>query len=106
MSLDSINKITEAEEAARRLKHEAHAKARAAIEAAEAAGAESVLAAKREAEAEIGVLRARLEEKAAQYDAEQRDLSLARRAAIRAKAEAKLDAAAAIIVSRITDGDR
>jgi len=106
MSLDSISKITEAEETARRLKHEAHAKARAAIEAAETAGAESVLAAKREAEAEIGVLRARLDEKAALYDAEQRDLSLARRAAIRAKAEVRLDAAAAIIVSRITDGDR
>jgi vacuolar-type H+-ATPase subunit H len=104
MSLQSITQITEAEEAARRLKFDAQSQARRDLDAAEMAGREAVERARRTAEDEGRALRRELEHRAADNARELAEETLSRRAVLRAHADARLDAAARIIVDAVIAG--
>ena len=101
MSLEAIKTITEAEEAARRLKAEAAAEAKRMIGEAKAAGQEALDAAEKKANEELRELRAKADEKAT---ADAKELAAGtenKKAAMRVKAESRLDKAAQLIVERI-----
>ena len=101
MSFDAIASIAQAEDAARVAVSYAEAQGRQMIADAEAAGKASIEAALQKADNELAQLRQRTEEKS-QSDAEKLSGTVAnRKAALRAAAEARLDAAAALVVERI-----
>ena len=92
MSFEAITAISEAEENAKRMKAEALAAAKAA-EAAE-----------KKAAAELAELRAKSDEKAKEDARQLASDTENRKAAMRARADARLEKAAALIVERVVNG--
>lgn len=104
MSFDAIASIAQAEDAAKVAVSYAEAQAKQMAADAEAAGKASIEAAVAKAESEIAELKRRTEQKA-QGDAEKLSGTIEnRKAVLRAAAEAKLEAAAALVVERIVKG--
>lgn len=104
MSFDAIASIAQAEDAAKVAVSYAEAQAKQMAADAEAAGKASIEAAIGKAESEIAELKRRTEQKA-QGDAEKLSGTIEnRKAVLRAAAEAKLEAAAALVVERIVKG--
>jgi len=104
MSLDAIKSIGEAEDNARRAKQDAVLSAKRTAEEAERQGRETVAATIVRAEAEVKHLKTASDQKAAESARELLSTTANKRAALRAKAESRLDAAAGIIVERIVGG--
>lgn len=103
MSFEAISGVTQAEAEARAAVAAAETKARQLLSDAETAGKASLEAAQSRAEAELEQLRLRADEKA-RDDAGGLDREQAnRKAALRARAEARLNKAAALIVERIVN---
>lgn len=103
MSYEAITSVTQAEAAAKTAVANAEAKAKQMLTDAENAGKAAIEAACVKAESELQELRARAGEKAV---SEAGDLSKDlenRKAALRAKAEAKLEQAATLVVERIVN---
>jgi len=101
MSTDAITSITEAEEASRTAIALARQTARKQIAEAELRGAELVSQSVARAQDEVRSLFDAADKKAA-ANAEELDGNIANRcAALRARAEARLDSAAALILERI-----
>lgn len=103
MSLDAIKTVGQAEENARRIRQDAIAAAKRAIAEAEAAGEESIKAAEKRAEEELRELRRKSDEKATEDAGELARSTENKKAALRVKAEAKLDSAAMLVVERIVN---
>lgn len=101
MSFEAIASITQAEAEAKAAVAAAQARAKALVSEAEAAGKAAVEAAEAKAESELGELRrqaddrARSDARALSGDTENS------KAALRARAEARLDQAASLVVERI-----
>ena len=87
MSFEAITTISEAEESAKRMKAEALSAAKAA-----------------EAAAELAELRAKSDEKAKEDARQLASDTENRKAAMRARADARLEKAAALIVERVVNG--
>jgi V/A-type H+-transporting ATPase subunit G/H len=104
MSLDAIKSIGEAEENARRLKQDAQANAKHAVEAAHEAGRDTVAKTIARAHEEVKQLQNASDEKSAESAREVLSSTENRRATIRARADSRIDAAAAIIIERIVNG--
>ncbi|MDR3209470.1 MAG: hypothetical protein LBT36_02440 [Oscillospiraceae bacterium] len=104
MSLEAIEQITAAEDAAKRRIAEAQAEAKRSAEEAERVGRESVESSLRQAEDDVRAMKHELDLKAAESARELVDKTANRRAALRAHAEARLEQAGAIIVERIVSG--
>ena len=104
MSLEAITTISEAEESARRLKAEAIAAAKAAEAAAAAEGKAAIEAAARKAASELAELRAKSDEKAREDARQLASDTENKNAAMRARADARLGKAAALIVERVVNG--
>lgn len=105
MSLEAIKTITDAEEAARRVKAEAAAAARNALAEAKAAAQAAIEAAEKKAQEELRELVRKADEKAT---ADARELALNtenKKAAMRVKAESRLDQAAGLVVERIVNSE-
>lgn len=103
MSYEAITSVTQAEAAAKTAVANAEVKAKQMLTDAENAGKAAIEAACVKAESELQELRARAGEKAV---SEAGDLSKDlenRKAALRAKAEAKLEQAATLVVERIVN---
>ena len=101
MSFEAIASIAQAEAEAKATVAGAQARARQLVDEAEAAGKAAIEAAEAKAESELGELRRQSDEKAR---ADARGLSgelETTRAVLRAKAEARLDEAASLVVERI-----
>lgn len=104
MSFEAITTISEAEENARRMKAKAEADAKAAEAAAQAEGKTALAAAEKKAADELKELQAKSDDKA-RADAEQLASDTEnKKAAMRARAEARLEKAAALIVERVVNG--
>ena len=103
MSFEAITSITEAEALAKTAVVQAEAKARQMIADAEAAGKAAVEAAAAKAESELVELRRQSDEKAVKAANELSHELENKKAALRAKAEAKLDQAAKLVVERIVN---
>ncbi|NLA85931.1 MAG: hypothetical protein GX847_01340 [Clostridiales bacterium] len=104
MSLSAIRSITEAEEAARKAKLEAQAKMKRDIEQAEQEGQEAITSSLAQAEGEIRHLRRESELKAEEFAKNLASNTSNKCAAIVARAETMLDAAADLIAERIVGG--
>ena len=101
MSLEAITSVAIAEQEAKNAVASAQAQAKQLLSDAQAAGEASLEAARAKADSDLEALRRRAEEKSrADSDVLNRSLEVERRA-IRRMADAKLDAAAALIVERI-----
>lgn len=103
MSLEAIKTITEAEEAARRLKAEAAVDAKRMISEAKAAGQKALEAAEQKANEELRGLRGKADEKATSDAKELAENTENKKAAMRVRAEGRLDKAAQLIVERIVN---
>ncbi len=104
MSFEAITAISEAEENAKRMKAEALAAAKAAEAAAQAEGRAAVEAAEKKAAAELAELRAKSDETAKEDARQLASDTENRKAAMRARADARLEKAAALIVERVVNG--
>ena len=104
MSLEAIAAVERAEADAQRIKAEAVAEAKRVLAGAEAAGCEAVEAARRKAGEELKEMSVRAEEKAADEVAVLRQETEARKGALRAGAESRMNNAAGKIVERIVNG--
>ena len=104
MSFEAITAISEAEENAKRMKAEALAAAKAAEAAAQAEGRAAVEAAEKKAAAELAELRSKSDEKAKEDARQLASDTENRKAAMRARADARLEKAAALIVERVVNG--
>ena len=104
MSLDAIKAVTAAEEKARRDKADAQQKSKALIAAAKADGKVMTDNSRAKAEAEVEALMKNAESRALTYAEELRDNTLNKCAAMRAKAETRLDSAAALIARKVVEG--
>jgi V/A-type H+-transporting ATPase subunit G/H len=104
MSLEAIKSISEAEERAKKARQEAQQNARKAIDDAHKAGNDSVEATIERAESEVAALKRAADAKAAESAKELLSTTANKRAAIKARAEGRLDAAAGIIIERIVGG--
>lgn len=103
MSFEAITTVREAEERARQIKTEAAQSAAEAIEAAEADGKAALQAALDKARGELKSLQTKTDEKATQ-DAETLAAETKEsHAAMRTRANARLDQAASLIVERIVN---
>lgn len=101
MSFDAITSIERAEADARAAVVGTEAKAKQLLAEAEAAGKAAVEAADAKADSELAELRRQADEKAMGDAGElSRELEL-KKAALRAKAEARLEKAASLVVERI-----
>ena len=101
MSFEAINSVVQAENEAKAAVAAAEAKARQMVADAQAAGKAAVEAAGDKADSALGELRRKADE-----DAMKRASKLSReveikKAALRARAEARLDRAASLVVERI-----
>ena len=103
MSLEAITSVTTAEQEAKNAVAAAQTQARQLLADAQTAGKAALEAARAKADSELEVLRTKAQEKS-RDDARSldRDLEQERQALCR-KAEARLDAAAALIVERIVN---
>lgn len=104
MSLEAIAAVEKAEAQAVHTKAEAAAEAKRIVAAAETAGREAIEAARRKADEELKGLNIKAAEKAAAEMEELRSGTDNKKAALRARAESRLDKAAAQIVERIVNG--
>jgi len=103
MSFEAITSIAEAEQKAKQTVAEAEAKAKQMIVDAENAGKAAVEAAVVKADSEVAELRRQADEKAV-ADAEKLSSDNEnKKAALRAKAETKLEKAANLVVERIVN---
>lgn len=103
MSFEAVTFINNAEKEAKNLIDEANAKAKQILAEADAAGKAAVDAALAKADSELSVLRSRSDEKAAEDSEHIGENVENKKAAIRARAESRLDKAAAIIAERIVN---
>ncbi len=103
MSLEAILAITEAEEKAKQVKADAAAEAKRMIAEAKVNGENCVAAAVKKAEAEIAAFTKKAEDKAKADASELAQSNENKKAAMRARAENRLDKAAALIVERIVN---
>ena len=103
MSLDAIKSISDAEEKARLAILSAQREAALAVEQVETAGKETVAATVLRAKNEIAHLKRASDAKSAEAAKELVSNTANRRAAIRARAESRLDKAALMIVERIVN---
>lgn len=103
MSFEAITTVREAEARAKQIKLEATQSAAEAIEAAEAAGAAAVGASLQKAADELKALRSKSDEKATTDAEALAAQTREQEAAMRTKAEARLDQAASLIVERIVN---
>ena len=103
MSLEAIKSISVAEDEARRAKLDAQQNAHEAIEAAEKKGKESVASSIARAESEIAHLIRTADQRAAEQAVELASTTANRQAAIRARAEGRIEKAAKLIVERIVN---
>ena len=101
--IDAIKSISAAEEDARQAKAAAVLSARAAVEAAEKAGKEAVASSVDRAETEIARLKRAADQQAADKAIELASTTANRQAALRARAEGRLEKAAQFIVERIVN---
>lgn len=101
MSLDAIQKVTEAEQAALSRKAEAEAEARRMAAEAQRAGRERLEARRTEAEAQVKELMAQAEVQAARRERELLEENERACAALRDQARQRLDQAAELIVGRV-----
>lgn len=103
MSLEAIASITKAEDRARQMKADAAAEGKRALAQAKADGQARIEALAAKADAEIAELTKKAEDKA-KGDAHELAQSYEnKKAAMRVKAEARLDKAAELIVERIVN---
>lgn len=103
MSLEAIKLISEAEETARQRKAEAQAEAKREIAQAEAAVAEAMDAARAKAAEELKGLSRKADDKSKADAMELAENTENRKAALRVRAESRLDKAAGLIVERIVN---
>lgn len=103
MSLEAITTITEVEEKVKQMKADASAGAKRAIAEAQANGEEAIASAVKKAEAEIAELMRKAEEKARADASGLAENNENKKAAMRARADARLDKAAELIVERIVN---
>ena len=103
MSFEAITSITEAEAQAKAAVAAAEAQARQMLADAETAGKAVLEAAGVKAESELAELRRKTEEKSRAQTDELAQVLDGRKSALRAKAESKLEEAAALIVERIVN---
>jgi len=101
MSMDAIKIIAEAEEEARQAHLHAREKAARSVADAEKAGEEAVAATLARAELEIAGLKRLSDQKATERAVELASTTANRQATLRARAEGRLEKAAALIVERI-----
>lgn len=104
MSFEAVTAISEAEENARQMKSQALAAAKAAEAAAVEEGKLAMESARKKAAAEVKELRAKSDDKAKQDAIELASDTENKKAAMRARADARLDKAAALIVERVVNG--
>ena len=104
MSFEAITTISEAEESAKRMKAEALSAAKAAQAAAQAEGRTALAEAEKKAAAELAELRSKSDEKAKEDARQLASDTENRKAAMRARADARLEKAAALIVERVVNG--
>lgn len=100
MSLEAIKDITKAEELSRERLIDARQNAKARVQAAEQAAETAMTAAIARADEEITALKKATEERAAELREEKLSNTSNKCAAMRAHAESRLDAAAALIAER------
>jgi len=103
LPLDALKKISLAEDNARQAILYAQKKAREAIESAELAGREGIASAVSRAETMITQLKRTADRKAAESAVDLASTTANRQAAIRVRAEGRLDKAAELIVERIVN---
>ena len=103
MSFEAITEITRAETDAKAAVASAEAKARQMLADAENAGKASMEAARAKAEGELAELRRLADEKALTEAGSLSNSMENKKAALRVKAEAKLEKAAALVVERIVN---
>lgn len=104
MSFEAITTISEAEEQARQMKVQAQADVRAALAEAEAEGKRALAAAEEKAARELVELRTKSDEKAKADAVQLASDTENRKAALRARADARMEKAAALIVERVVNG--
>lgn len=104
MSFEAIESITAAELGAKKCIADAQAKAKQMLAEAEAAGKESIRSAKQKAELEIVELKRRSEAVADADVSGLRAENENKMAALKAKAEGRLEKAAALVAERIVNG--
>lgn len=104
MSLEAIQIISEAEAKAERAKADAKAEAKQAVEDAERAGKSLVEAALRKADTELQALGRKVDQAAAIETGNSQTNAAAEEAAMRERAERRLDEAAQLILERIVSG--
>lgn len=103
MSFEAITSIAQAENEAKAIIAGAEAKAKQMVADAESAGKAAVEAAYAKAESELKELRRQADEQAMSEAGELSGDMENRKAVLRAKAEAKLEKAAALVVERIVN---
>ena len=101
MSFEAINSVVQAENEAKAAVAAAEAKARQMLSAAQAAGRAAVEAAGDKADSALAELRRKADEEAMERAAELSRSTEIKKAAMRARAEARLDQAASLVVERI-----
>lgn len=103
MSHEAIAAITGTEEKVRQMKADALAEAKRSVAQAQSLGEEAIASAIRKADAEIAELMKKAEEKATADASELAQSNENRKAAMRARADVRLDKAAELIVERIVN---
>ena len=103
MSLEAIKVVTDAEERARIIKKDSEESSALAISEAEAAGDAAIRDAEKKAIEELRELRKKADEKATRDAATLAANTENKKAAMRARAESRLDSAAMLVVERIVN---
>lgn len=104
MSFEAIDNITAAEENAKKIVADAEAAAKQLIAEAETGGKASVQSAIKKAEQELIELKQKTEAKAAADVADIKSANENKKAVLKAKAEGRMEQAAALVVERIVNG--
>ena len=104
MSYEATTTKREAEERAKRMKADPLSAAKAAEAAAQAEGRTALAEAEKKAAAELAELRSKSDEKAKEDARQLASDTENRKAAMRARADARLEKAAALIVERVVNG--
>lgn len=104
MSFEAIDNITAAEENARKIVADAEAAAKQLIAEAEIGGKASVQSAVKKAEQELIELKQKTEAKAAADVDDIKSANENKKAVLKAKAESRMEQAAALVVERIVNG--
>ena len=103
MSHEAIAAITGTEEKVRQMKADALAEAKRSVAQAQALGEDAIASAIKKADAEIAELMKKAEDKATADASELAQSNENRKAAMRARADVRLDKAAELIVERIVN---